>query len=252
MTEINLDLARKVLEIVDQGLTQGLGVQEPGKMCVEAAVCSALGLPHGDNPPCVWRDARGFKIGLNDENWTSDAARAAGMRALAVAQLGSHGTAGIEYFAEELFSGFVRVFMPTVLDEVGPGLPGSLMYRSMSGVMRGLFDWRSGASFARSAYRMLRQLNFDSNFAYRSKAFYLRAAMEALGDADAGGNLRAACNVTLSFGHSARSLHLADQDDDRLLVLAADLAFDALEKCGSPGVELYRAIQAELPCSPAV
>ena len=50
---ITIEQARRVLEIVDAGLIKGLGVAEPGKMCVEAAICYALGLPHGDNPGCV-------------------------------------------------------------------------------------------------------------------------------------------------------------------------------------------------------
>ena len=47
------DRARKVLKTVDAGLCSGKGVPEPGKMCIEAAVCYAFGLPHGDEPPCV-------------------------------------------------------------------------------------------------------------------------------------------------------------------------------------------------------
>src|SRR5690242_21920248 len=84
--------ARKVLEVVDQGLCGGLGKPIPGMMCVEAAVCFAMGLPHGDNPPCVHPVVRSFKIALNDKNWGSNAARAKGMRKLAVAQLGSADT----------------------------------------------------------------------------------------------------------------------------------------------------------------
>src|ERR1051326_3385041 len=80
------DIARKVLEIVDHGLTNGKGEPIPGKMCVEAAVCFALGLPHGDNPPCVGEAVRSFKIALNDCEWTSDTARAKGLRKIAVAQ----------------------------------------------------------------------------------------------------------------------------------------------------------------------
>ena len=60
-----------------------------GQMCIEAAVCFALGLPHGDEPPCVGKAVREFKIKLNDCNWSSNAARAKGMRKLAIAQLGS-------------------------------------------------------------------------------------------------------------------------------------------------------------------
>jgi len=58
-------------------------------MCVEALICFKLGLPHGDNPPCVGGEVRLAKISLNDCNWSSPKARAEGMRKLAIAQLGS-------------------------------------------------------------------------------------------------------------------------------------------------------------------
>jgi hypothetical protein len=44
MTEITRDIATKVLETVDAGLVSGVGEPKPGLMCVEAAVCYALGL----------------------------------------------------------------------------------------------------------------------------------------------------------------------------------------------------------------
>ena len=80
---ITRDIAAKVLHIVDQGLSKGLGEQAPGQMCVEAAVCYALGLPHGDDPGCVSPALRRLKIGLNDANWSSPQARAKGLRRLA-------------------------------------------------------------------------------------------------------------------------------------------------------------------------
>jgi len=39
---ITREMATKVRDTVAAGLVQGVGVQEPGKMCVEAAVCYAL------------------------------------------------------------------------------------------------------------------------------------------------------------------------------------------------------------------
>ena len=70
--KLTKDIARKVLSTVDKGLVNGLGVREEGKMCIEAAVCFALGLPHGDNPPCVGSAVRSFKISLNDQKWPTD------------------------------------------------------------------------------------------------------------------------------------------------------------------------------------
>jgi hypothetical protein len=89
--EINRELAIKVLSVVDKGLCKGIGQPEEGKMCVEAAVNYAMGLPHGDNPSCVSHRVRALKIRLNDKNWSSNAARAKGMRRLAIAQLGTAG-----------------------------------------------------------------------------------------------------------------------------------------------------------------
>jgi len=54
--------ARRVLEVVDAGLVKGLGRPIPGYMCVEAAVCYAMGLPHSDEPACVSPALRSLKI----------------------------------------------------------------------------------------------------------------------------------------------------------------------------------------------
>ncbi len=97
--EITKDVVTKLLQVVDAGLVNGMGKPEPGHMCVEAAVCYALGLPHGDDPQCVAPALRSLKIKLNDSNWSSSAARAKGLRRLAVAQLGSKGNLDAKEFA---------------------------------------------------------------------------------------------------------------------------------------------------------
>jgi hypothetical protein len=85
---IDETLATKVLM---RACAAGLGRPTPGQMCVEAAVCHALGLPHNDAPPCVGLPWRNFKIILNDSYlWPSRVARAKGLRRLAIAQLGSN------------------------------------------------------------------------------------------------------------------------------------------------------------------
>ncbi len=99
---INRELARKVLKVVDKGLTEGEGEPIPGQMCVEAAVNFAMGLPHGDEPPCVGVNVRAFKIELNDKSqWGSDKDRAKGLREVAIAQLGSN-TINQKLFSKEL------------------------------------------------------------------------------------------------------------------------------------------------------
>src|SRR5690242_2169860 len=96
--EITREIAAKVLATVDAGLVNGVGKPVPGQMCVEAAVCFALGLPHGDEPPCVAPALRSLKIRLNDSAWSSAQARATGLRRLALAQLGSAGALDEEEF----------------------------------------------------------------------------------------------------------------------------------------------------------
>jgi hypothetical protein len=83
-------------------------------MCVEAAVCYALGLPHSDNPPCVGEAVRSFKIALNDSDWSSPKARAIGMRRIAIAQLGSN-EIDQSVFVKELALATIRKIVPLAL-----------------------------------------------------------------------------------------------------------------------------------------
>ncbi len=113
--EITETVARKVLTAIDAGLSHGLGKQVPGEMCIEAAVCHALGLPHGDDPACVSRAVRSLKISLNDRNWSSRAARAKGLRRLGLAQLGSAGTVDDREFARRVAELAIRQCVPAAL-----------------------------------------------------------------------------------------------------------------------------------------
>ena len=80
------------------GLSKGLG-QRDNQVCIEAAICQTLGLPHSDDPGCVADTVRAFKIALNDSKWSSPKARAEGLRDLGLAQLGSKGVVGNVEFA---------------------------------------------------------------------------------------------------------------------------------------------------------
>ena len=115
MTKITKAVARKVLDTVDAGLVQGVGKPIPGQMCVEAAVCYALGLPHGDDPPCVSRALRKLKIKLNDAGWSSNLARAKGLRRLALIQLGSRGEIDDKEFARRVADLAIRKVVPYAL-----------------------------------------------------------------------------------------------------------------------------------------
>ena len=113
--EITREVAKKVLDTVDAGLSYGLGRPVPGEMCVEAAVCYALGLPHGDDPQCVAPALRALKIALNDKHWSSPAARAKGMRRIAIAQLGTAGTLNEKEFVSRVAETTIRKVVPRAL-----------------------------------------------------------------------------------------------------------------------------------------
>lgn len=114
---ITKEIASKVLETIDAGLTGGLGHPIPGQMCVEAAVCYALGLDHSDDPKCVGHAIRALKIALNDLQWPNDKERAKGLRRLGLIQLGSLGTVDeklmIQKVALYLANTYMRNYLAT-------------------------------------------------------------------------------------------------------------------------------------------
>jgi hypothetical protein len=119
--EITQDDAAKVLSVIDAGLVSGIGEADkngrgiPGRICVEAAVCEALGLPHSDDPQCVSRAVRALKIRLNDQNWSSPMSRAKGLRRLGIAQLGSRDTIDDRAFAKRVAELAIRKMVPIAL-----------------------------------------------------------------------------------------------------------------------------------------
>jgi hypothetical protein len=113
--EITTEIATKVLQVVDAGLVRGLGEPIPGQMCVEAAVCYAMGLPHSDEPDCVSPALRALKIKLNDSSWSSNDARSKGMRRLALAQLGSAGSLDEKEFTTRVIEMTISKILPRAL-----------------------------------------------------------------------------------------------------------------------------------------
>ena len=121
--QITLEIATKVRDTVAAGLVKGAGNPVPGQMCVEAAVCYALGLPHGDDPQCVARSLRSLKIAVNDAQWSSPQARAHGLRKLALLQLGSAGAMDDRGFARRVALMTIRTMLPVALRAVAKKVP---------------------------------------------------------------------------------------------------------------------------------
>lgn len=117
--DVDIHLARKVLATIKPGLVQGLGQPTPGAMCVEAAVCYAMGLDHSDCPPCVHEWVRAVKIAINDTVWRSAKARAEGLKPLAICQLGSDKIDGEEFLEEfnwRSLKVLLKTLWPTILE----------------------------------------------------------------------------------------------------------------------------------------
>jgi hypothetical protein len=105
--------------ILAQGLSKGLG-ERGDQVCIEAAICQVLHLPHGDDPGCVAAAVRSFKITLNDAAWSSPKARAAGLHDLGLAQLGSAGVVSDAEFAKRIAENTIRVLIPKLFRQVFP------------------------------------------------------------------------------------------------------------------------------------
>jgi len=190
-------LVRKLLATVDVGLVKGLGSPEPGKMCVEAAVSFALGEEHSDGPSCVDLVVRAGKIALNDSAWSSNMARARGMRKVAIAQLGSRDT--IDHLK------YVRLLAQYTLAEIVP---------------LAAEDTISSVEYAASSGMYAQHATKFAGLA-KSIDYAVASAETAAFAADAAAEFVARYADTL----------------DVALRLSAELMVRALQECGSPGCD---------------
>jgi hypothetical protein len=194
-------------------------------MCVEAAVCYALGQPHGDEPECVNDAVRWFKIRLNDAKWSSNKARAVGMRRLAIAQLGTNDPSFDEKrFVEVLVEQTIRQIVPHALRVAGKTAKDEHKALLEEAAVRCERDGDSEA--ARNAKKA------DAAYAYTacaaSAAAYAAAHAAHAADAyaaDAAANDAAACAD-------------AAANDDIALKMSADIGVQALRAAGAHGIKL--------------
>lgn len=126
---MNFDVAtfdvKKFDRFLARGLCQGVGAPD-AQMCIEAAICATLDLPHGDDPKCVAASVRHFKIALNDSSWSSHIARAQGLRALGLAQLGSKGVVDDTAFTTTLQRRTIQILIPHLFRQINICLPEAL------------------------------------------------------------------------------------------------------------------------------
>ncbi len=238
MIALTREIAQKVLATVDAGLVSGVGMPTPGQMCVEAAVCFALGEPHGDQPSCVGRAVCAFKIRLNDARWSSSAARAAGLRAIAIAQLGS------DQIDPRAFAG--RVVFAVIREVLPPMLRRRKCEKEADACVAAttLAEGYAAAKAATAALRPYATYAADAYVAYAAAAYAAAAAAAAVdaayvaySTANAAANADAAHFAADAAAIAANAVAHAADDRDQVLRQAADIGVRVLTELKSPGVQ---------------
>ena len=238
MIPLTLEIATKVRDTVDAGLCNGVGNPVPGEMCVEAAVCFAYGLPHGDNPPCVGVAVRAGKITLNDANWSSNAARAKGMRKIAVAQLGSDNIDQAEY-AKRLALKTIQKIVPLAL-RAAAGMKGNEAHReklnAAASACESTVELSSASDAARDAASCAARAASD---AARYAASAASAASDAASYAARDASYAASCAARAASDASDAA---SDAARDEVLTKAANVQLSVLIELKSPGCEFLHLV----------
>src|SRR3990167_3009614 len=219
--------------ILSRGLCSGVGDRD-GQMCIEAAICAALDLPHGDNPSCVEPAIRSYKIALNDKTWTSPKARAKGLRNLGIAQIGSNGVVDGHEFTKRLAKRTIQVLLP----EMVRSIPRLAKQAQLAKVCEREGTFEAAIELGRALY---------------AAAFYAAAADDAANAAadaaDAAANAYAAAFYAAAAAYAADAAAAAADDaapyaaaplkkrTDKYLLLSASLALEVLCELKSPGCE---------------
>ena len=241
-TKLTKEIAVKVLQTVDCGLSSGLGNPKPGEMCIEAAVSFALGEGHNDNPSCVGSAVRAFKIRLNDATWSSNLARAAGMREIAIAQLGSDTIDQVE-FAKLIALRTITTILPAALRAAAtPVLEKEVSDLLLEHALKcawvtSLEDGITEAESAARAVSSLKGLFLPTCTKSAARAAKLAAewAAKSAGAAKSATWLTGAAKLAESaeWAESAESA----MEPDSVLTLAANLCLSVLKQLKSPGCE---------------
>lgn len=241
-TKPTKEIAIVINELLNHGLCHGLGKAEPGKMCVEAVVCYAMGMPHGDDPSCVSPIVRSFKIMLNDSNWSSNIARANGLRRLAIAQLGSEGIDN-NIFVKELTLALVRKIIPIVLRAAASvNLNNANILSDHAIKCEKIVDLDAAcAACAACAVSAVSAVSDAASAARTARAAsYAACAACAASDAvsDAVSAASAACYAARAASYAACDAVCAARDaSDEVLTTMAECAVGALIAAKSPGCE---------------
>jgi hypothetical protein len=257
--------------ILARGLSSGLG-KPKGQICIEAAICETLGLEHGDDPKCVARAVRSFKIRLNDSPWTTPTARAWGMHDLGIAQLGSLGVVNDKEFRLSVAKKTIQRIIPALFRELYPNRKEVLDAANVcesAGTRQSALVIRNAAAYAAAdvdaAYAAYAAADADATYAAAyaaaadagyataaAAAAYATyaAAVAAAAAADAGYAAAAAAAYAAYADAAAYAAYAAaaaaaavaaaqkNKRTDKYLIMSAELALETLRELKSPGVAL--------------
>jgi hypothetical protein len=114
---VRAEIIPKFAAALTGGLCGELGERE-GRMSIMAAVSKALDLPHGEQPDCVSHAVRWYTMALGcSPRWVSAQSRAAGLRNLGIAGIGSRGISD-GLFSEQITKRTIQILIPKLFREV--------------------------------------------------------------------------------------------------------------------------------------
>lgn len=231
--------------ILARGLSVGLG-NRSDLVCIEAAICIVLGLPHGDDPGCVGNAIRHYKIALNDSCWSCPKTRAQGMRNLGLAQLGSKGVVDDKEFKHKMALKTINILIPKLFRHIFP--KNQTCLTTAKKCEQATLDTADAAAFA--AASAAAAVADASSAAYAAddasaaafaaaNAFAATAATNASSAAYAyAAYAYAAANATNAANAAANVNRDGKNPCDKFLILSANLALETLKELGSPGCAL--------------
>jgi len=212
---INKELVNEIHSLLDKGVTFGFSKDpKPGNMCVEQVVSYALGEEINDEPSCVGKKVREFVVRLNCQEWSSDSARAEGMRDLAIAQLGSD-LLNQDEFLEKISFAAITKLLPSMFRDLGEE------------------RWEKQIKSLEEAKNLKEAKKIASKGAYAADMVYAVEANYAASDA---------ANVADPYSayyasYAAANAALATKTGDKYLKMVSHLAVEVLKEMKSPGCQ---------------
>ena len=201
------------------GLSYGLG-RKNGMMCVEAAVCTALDLPFGDDPKCVEAQVRDFKIEMNDSlGWLNPKDRAEGLRNLAIAQVGSKGVVDGVEFVTRLIIKVVNKLLPELFRDIN--MEGLLKFSSECETVNSIDG-------VQSLLRNIQGSKVYDNYHFNECLEFICIGCIVLNGMCIATGIKYAHRVYSTLKYPSKSKYLR---------MGADLAFEVLKELNSPGCD---------------